>query len=488
MTDQQQSSYVDLIAQFAAVVAVIWYVAIWLIGLLGHFRIRTTITRKLIPGTSRAEAISATLGPSNAPGVTIIRPIKSPDQFHTEPHLAECLLSSVRQQYNRFELILAIADFDDPAIHVARQIIRENPDADINLIIGDEKIGINPKINNLVRGWRKAKYDIIWIVDCNVWLDPGALGRSVDVLLGHPWERDPQKQKQASRRPAKFVHHLPICINTTGTDEFLKPWTSRLDSFGCALEEAFLSSSHAKFYTAINTVAIAPCILGKSNMFRKSHLMELCPKTPYSEGGIAAFSAKLCEDHLIAEQLWKFAVKDDVKYNNENNTTVGLIKHALLNEPCFQPMSGMTVGDYWARRSRWLKVRKFAVLAATIVEPGTECFLASYLGGVGLKHLGLLPAAWTVGYFWLASVGAWCLGDWLLYRDVRRYETVDKQDPNCPVWLKVGRERSIFTWFLQWFGREALALPIWVNGMVRGDVNWRGNEFSVTMGGIREGN
>ncbi|KAF3915708.1 hypothetical protein ABW21_db0202489 [Orbilia brochopaga] len=479
MADSSASSYDDLIPQVAAVVAVVWFVAIWLIGLLGHIRIFT-------PGTLRAEAVSTTLGP-NAPGVTIIRPIKSPDQFHTEAHLAECLLSSVRQRYHRFELILAIADVDDPAIHVARQIIRENPNVDITLIIGDEKIGLNPKINNLIRGWRKARYDIIWIVDSNVWLDPGALGRSVDVLLGHPWEMD-DAQKQRVRRPAKFVHHLPICINTTGTDDFLRTWRARhLDSFGCALEEAFLSSSHAKFYTAINTVAIAPCILGKSNMFRKSHLMELCPKTPQSEGGIATFSSKLCEDHLIAEQLWKYTVKDDVKYNNENSTNVGLHKHVLLNEPCFQPMSGMTIKDYWARRSRWLKVRKFAVLAATIVEPGTECFLASYLGSVGLKYLGLLPAAWTVGYFWLASVGAWCLGDWLLYRDIHRYETVDKEDPQCPVWMKVGRKRSIFVWFLQWFGREALALPIWVNGMVRGDVNWRGNEFSVTMGGIRQG-
>lgn len=41
------------------------------------------------------------------------------------------------------------------------------------------------------------------------------------------------------------------------------------------LEELFLSTSHAKFYTAISTVAVAPCIVGKSNMFRRSHLNAL---------------------------------------------------------------------------------------------------------------------------------------------------------------------------------------------------------------------
>ncbi|KAF3083483.1 hypothetical protein TWF102_000688 [Orbilia oligospora] len=486
MGDQQGEafSYADLIAQTSAVVAVVWYVVIWLIGILGHVRIRTGVTRKLVPGSPRAEAVSATLDQSKAPGVTVIRPIKSPGKFQTEPHLIECLLTTVQQRYPRFELILTVADVDDPAIPGIHQLIRDHPGQDVSLIIGDEKIGINPKINNLVRGWRKAKYDIIWIVDCNVWLDHGAMGRTVDVLLGHPWDKEPHKP---SRRPAKVVHHLPICVNTTGTDEALIPWTGRFDRLGCALEEAFLSSSHAKFYVGINTVAIAPCMIGKSNMFRKSHLMELCPKTPYSEGGIACFSSKLCEDHLIAEHLWKYSVKDDIKYNNENNTSTGLIKHQLLNEPCFQPMNDMSLYEYWTRRSRWLTVRKFSVLGAALVEPGTECFLGSYLGGVGLKYLDLLPVGWTVGQFWLASVAAWCLSDWFLYQDIHRYATVDKEDPNCPVWLKIGRKRSIFTWFLQWFGREALALPVWFNGMLRGDVNWRGNEFSVTASGVRQG-
>ena len=34
----------------------------------------------------------------------------------------------------------------------------------------------------------------------------------------------------------------------------------------------FMATTHAKFYSAINTVGIAPCIVGKSSMFRKAHL------------------------------------------------------------------------------------------------------------------------------------------------------------------------------------------------------------------------
>src|SRR5947209_9938771 len=245
----------------------------------------------------------------NPPGVSILRPIKSPSESKIEPHLIECLLSTIRQNYPLFELVLTVAEASDPAIPDIKQIIHENPKVDITLIIGEENIGINPKINNLVRGWRKLKYDIVWIVDCNVWLDPGALVRAVDVLTGQPYVHGEQ---EAQRRPAKLVHHLPLCIDTGEVKNSrglpAAGWTS---TFGARLEEEFLSSSHCKFYCAINTVAVAPCVLGKSNMFRKSHLMELCPPTATSEGGLSYFSDKMCEDHLIGEKLWQMQVKDE---------------------------------------------------------------------------------------------------------------------------------------------------------------------------------
>src|SRR5436309_2892634 len=145
------------------------------------------------------------------PGVSILRPIKSPSKSRTEPHLIECLLSTIQQNYPLFELVLTVAEALDPAIPDIKRIIRENPKVDITLIVGEENIGINPKINNLIRGWRKLKHDIVWIVDCNVWLDPGALARAVDVLTGQPYVRE---EHEVQRRPAKLVHHLPLGIDT----------------------------------------------------------------------------------------------------------------------------------------------------------------------------------------------------------------------------------------------------------------------------------
>ena len=44
------------------------------------------------------------------------------------------------------------------------------------------------------------------------------------------------------------------------------------DSWGSHVERAFLSTNHAKMYLAINAVAVDSCVMGKSNMYRKSDL------------------------------------------------------------------------------------------------------------------------------------------------------------------------------------------------------------------------
>lgn len=56
------------------------------------------------------------------------------------------------------------------------------PHVDSRLLIGAREIGVNPKVNNLSRGFEEAKYDIVWVVDSNIYSDPGCLGRSVDEL------------------------------------------------------------------------------------------------------------------------------------------------------------------------------------------------------------------------------------------------------------------------------------------------------------------
>lgn len=245
----------------------------------------------------------------DAPHVTAIRPVKG-----LEPHLYDCLAATFRQDYPRDKLTvcLCVATRDDPAYPTLCKLLADFPDVDAGIYVEEEDpllqsngpnsyaLGPNPKIRNMSRAYREAKGDIIWIIDCNVWVGKGVCARMVDRLCG---------TGATSSKRFKFVHHLPVAVDVTGENNLAgerqtllearpdatvprvadfsltsrrpeEGFTSTIETGGGRLEELFLSSSHAKMYTAINTVLIAPCIVGKSNMFRRSHLDYLTAPSP----------------------------------------------------------------------------------------------------------------------------------------------------------------------------------------------------------------
>lgn len=370
------------------------------------------------------------------------------------------------------------------------------------LVLGEEDVGPNPKIRTLSKGYREAKGDVVWMLDSNIWVAPGVMRRSVNRLCGI------DETGNQTKKPFKFVHHLPVgvaCIEEplAGIDieaRHITPQPSStslvalfrkfIGSFGGRLEETFLSTSHAKFYTAINTVGIAPCVLGKSNMFRKSHLAAV---TPAEAPGILDFAHNICEDHMLAERIWLVPLPE------ERNGTEKWGKHALGEDLVFQPMANMKVQDYWDRRTRWLRVRKYAIIAATLAEPETESFLCSFVGGYGfitllerykLTEILISPENWSkwiaIFYFWLLSVTVWSICDYVNFKVLHGFEhiSIDKNTPRFvrdvrEKWVKRVWEGSLRGWLFQWIGREALALPVFLWAMLPGDVRWRGGRYRV---------
>lgn len=331
------------------------------------------------------------------------------------------------------------------------------------------------------------------IIDCNVWIGPCTLGRMWTAL-----DR------------AKFVHCLPLVVDTVGTTPAEETGDAGLahgsgnglirttsasspsrttsaprpgwwEVGGGRLEELFLSTAHAKFYTAINTVALAPCIVGKSSMFRLADLDALT-----DGAGIDCFSENICEDHLIGDLLWRKRVPEEELRGKD------LRKHALcFGDLAIQPMSHMSVEEYWRRRVRWLRVRKFTVTLATLVEPGTESFLCSVYGAFACTTLPFfrdifgIPGSWTAFIaFWLTSVSIWSGIDWTLYTKLHSGASIHLEE-NTPSFArppKSGRRRPFLEWLLAWLGREALALPIWLWAFWGGTkVEWRGKMFWVGM-------
>ncbi|KAI0376704.1 glycosyltransferase family 21 protein [Hypomontagnella monticulosa] len=464
-----------------------------------------------------APPVSPYLPKDQVPHVTIIRPAKG-----LEPGLYECLASVFHQSYPKDKLTIyfCVSSTQDAAYPVILKLLVDHPGFDARVFVetedpylhGDQghidNVGPNPKIRNLSRAYREAKGDIIWPLDCNVWVARDVAGRMVDKLCGY-------RPNGRRATPFKFVHQLPLVVDTVtsmsssdaagrtllsgsavtgGSDAdssvnvpssiFSRSWAHG----GGRLEEMFMATTHAKFYGAINTVGIAPCIVGKSNMFRKSHLDRVTDpaQNPLLTGraatlptGLDHFSLFMCEDHVIGDLLWRSSLP-------------GFANHGLVwGDLAIQPMAGMSVPAYAARRVRWLRARKWTVLSATLVEHGVESLVCCFYVAFGLTsvpwfhHTLGIPRSWqALGYIWLVGVTLWMAVDRTVFRKLHAGQSIHVDD-HTPLFARGtsrgGAEKRRFgEWFLAWLGREVLALPIWTWAVFLGaTVDWRGKRFRV---------
>ncbi|KAK5993760.1 GLCT-1 [Cladobotryum mycophilum] len=480
------------LVEIAALVCLVWASIVLFIQFVGISAIYRHFSRK--PQPPQASKLS-----HNAPVVTIIRPVKG-----LEPKLYECIASTFHQNYPRdkVSIRLCIEDKTDPAYPVLKKILDDFPAYDARILIENEdpalhgsssqisNLGPNPKIRNISRAYREAKDDIIWVIDCNVWVSSGVLGRMVDRLMGFTAPGEPPAL------PFKFVHQMPLVVDledytrsmtsedqaflsspveaSPTTDPIVDGTPGTLDRIlqtgGGRLDEMFMATSHVKFYCAINVVSIAPCIVGKSNMFRKSHL------------------------DLVTDPVHNPILSKNNARPPASNIP-GFANHGIVwGDLALQPMAGMSIANYAARRVRWLRARKFTVLAATLVEPGIESFLCSAYLAFAVTTLpwfhdtfGIEQTWSSMALVWFISILSWMLIDWVLFRFLHTGKTVEI-DPDTPGFARGTsnafgmRKRPLLEWVAAWLGREVLALPVWTWAVLLGTtVNWRGKTFHVRL-------
>ncbi|KAG1749828.1 glycosyltransferase family 21 protein [Suillus paluster] len=403
-----------------AILGLVWYLFLWTVGLLGC---RTGRRRYRM----RPRSPLATAPPNSVHGVSILRPLKGLDA-----NLYENLESTFTQEYPNFEIILSVADEQDQALPVARELISKYPSINSRIIIGEEVVGVNPKVNNLIRSYHEATHDILWVIDSGVSVAPGTLARSVDLL-------EPSTQTNLPKRRVALVHHVPFA--------------------SCSRREAFLNTNHAKMYLAINAASIESCVVGKSNLYRRSDLERvngsLKPRVHMvSENdqdcthGLAAFGKFLAEDNMIASALW-----------HELD-----LRHDLSCDVAHNVIGKMSLSDYVWRRVRWIRVRKHMVLAATILEPLTENLIASSIAAASFRYLFGIP----IWLFLVIHHAAW------LWVDLDVYESLAGHP------LPADRRWQFIS---AWCLRELLALPIWFLAMLGNEVIWRGKKYEVLRAG-----
>ena len=493
----------NALVTLAATVCLIWYIAIWSICLLG-----LSIARSyFLPPIPDPPLAHAHVGESDAevPGVTIVRPLAGLDC-----NLAANLASSFELQYpiDKLEILISIKNDDDAAYRVAKEVQRNYPDIKSSLIIGtfssiafcffkadslplvcntgDEEAGVNPKVNNLVRPYAQASFDLFWVIDSQVWLPPGALGRAVQTFL-RPIPRPSPRlfRRKAHGTRIGLIHHVPFAVQPT-------------HSWGSQIERAFLCTTHAKMYLALNAMSIDSCVMGKSNMYRRSDLDQV-PDSFFGvdesgsrgEAGaigssaftqsaddrsasvvetsarpLARFAIYLAEDNMLAQSLW----------NEPLN-----LGHAIVQGDVAQTAVGdiATLRAYASRRMRWIRVRKHMVAAATYLEPLTESIISGFMGLYAFRKLILPQLTDQV----LSTTTLRVLSVLFLMTHFTLWHLVDR---NVFYALSGGTplpddEALLFTF--AWILRELLALPIWLWAILGSTVDWRGQRYRILSSG-----
>jgi ceramide glucosyltransferase len=120
------------------------------------------------------------VAPAERPPVSVLKPLHG-----AEPGLYENLRSFVDQDYPAMQVVLGVRHSGDAALPVARALMRNRPEKDIDLVVDARAIGSNLKVANLENMLPAASRDIIVLADSDMRVEPHYLN-VVTALLQDP--------------------------------------------------------------------------------------------------------------------------------------------------------------------------------------------------------------------------------------------------------------------------------------------------------------
>ena len=281
--------------------------------------------------------------PAGAVAVSIVRPVCGID-----PHVEATLRSSFALDYPNYELIVCAACAHDPVVPLVRSLIAEHPQVRAKLLVGDERISANPKLNNCVKGWRAAAHDWIVLADSNVLM------------------------------PRDYLQRLLACWRADTGLVSAPPVGSHPENFWAGLECAFLNTYQVRWQYVADTLGLG-FAQGKTLLYRRADIEAV--------GGLRALAAEAAEDAASTKLI----------------RAAGL-KVRLVDAPFQQPLGRRRCTDVWSRQVRWAQLRRASfgkIYALEILGNPVLLIAAAALGAAVCDQ----PVAGVV-----AIVGAACYG------------------------------------------------------------------------------
>jgi ceramide glucosyltransferase len=307
--------------------------------------------------------------PERGAAVTIIRPVCGLDAYEEAT-----LRSTFELDYPQLEILLCCGSAQDPVVPLVQRLIAEHPHVEARLLIGDDRVSENPKLNNVIKGWRAASHAWIVITDSNVLL------------------------------PRDYIDRL-FAAWTPGTGLVsAPPIGTRPANLWAELECAFLNGYQARWQFTADSLGYG-FAQGKTLFWRRIDLERA--------GGIHALGAELAEDAA------------STKIVREQGLRVRLVDGAFP-----QPLGFRALPSVWSRQLRWARLRRatFPVVYSLeifsgLFAPLVCCVLAAWWLELPEVLTALLfVAIWLGSEYGLNATAGWPLSwrspiMWLL-RDV----------------------------------------------------------------------
>jgi ceramide glucosyltransferase len=292
-------------------------------------------------------------------GISVIRPLCGIENF-----IEETLRSTFQLDYACYEIIFCVADADDPVIGIAERLIAAYPGIDARLLIGNSAVSANPKLNNLVKGWRAARHDWILMADSNVLMPRDHLQRMLSA-----WRDDTGL----------------VCSPPVGAAPA---------NFWAELECAFLNTYQARWQSFADGIGLG-FAQGKAMLWRRQLLDRA--------GGIEVLGSEIAEDAAATKAI----------------RGLGL-RVRMVGRPFAQPLGHRSPADVWRRQLRWARLRRTTFklffipeLFTGIIPPLAISVAIAVAAGlpVGAVVVALI-AFWYAAEAWLAHRAGWQLSRW----------------------------------------------------------------------------
>lgn len=116
--------------------------------------------------------------PTALPPVTILVPLCGVDHRAWENYASIC-----RQDYPAFQLLFGVLNPADSSIPVIERLRRDFPDLDMEMVVDTATLGNNPKVSNLHNMLKRARHDVLVLMDSDIRVRPGFLRAVVPSVL-----------------------------------------------------------------------------------------------------------------------------------------------------------------------------------------------------------------------------------------------------------------------------------------------------------------